>query len=130
MPHPAPARVRPMGANLPRLPAEATMIPASSGATVMTASALAGGGEHYNSPWLRAAMLTPSVSGYMTVSKAGGSYNAKALQPLLAKPSMALAMTFSADPHDGMVTDRFSGHAVVFLATATFVPAQATASLR
>ena len=125
MPHPAPARVRPMGANLPRLPAEATMIPATSGATVMTASALAGGGEHYNSPWLRAAMLTPSVSGYMTVSKAGGSYNAKALTPLLAKPSMALAMTFSADSHDGMVTDRFSGHAVVFLATATFVPAQA-----
>ena len=85
MPHPAPARVRPMGANLPRLPAEATMIPASSAGTIMTASTLAGGGAHYNSPWLRAAMLTPSVSGYMTVSKAGGSDNARALEPLLAE---------------------------------------------
>ena len=38
-------------------------------------------------------------------------------------------MTFSADPHLGMVADRFSGDAVVFLATATFTP-QTTASLR
>jgi hypothetical protein len=29
-------------------------------------------------------------------------------------------MTFAADPHYGMVTDRFGGDAVVFLATATF----------
>ncbi len=120
MPIPAPARVRPMGSNLPRLPREATMIPASSGSTVMTASALAGGKANYDSPWLRAAMLTPSVSGVMTVSHAGESFNAKALEPLLKKPSMSLAMAFSADPNYGMVADRFSGRAVVFLATATF----------
>ena len=29
-------------------------------------------------------------------------------------------MSFSADPHLGMVADRFSGSAVVFLATTTF----------
>jgi hypothetical protein len=120
MPIPAPARVRPMGSNLPRLPREATMIPASSGSTVMTASALAGGKANYDSPWLRAAMLTPSVSGVMTVSHAGESFNAKALEPLLKKPAMSLAMAFSADPNYGMVADRFSGRAVVFLATATF----------
>ena len=38
-------------------------------------------------------------------------------------------MSFSADPHLGMVADRFSGRAVVFVNTATFAP-QATASLR
>jgi len=38
-------------------------------------------------------------------------------------------MSFSADPQLGMVTDRFSGNAVVFLATATFT-AQTTASLQ
>jgi hypothetical protein len=38
-------------------------------------------------------------------------------------------MTFSADPNLGMAVDRFSGSAVVFLATATFAP-QKTASLR
>ncbi|HTQ84324.1 MAG TPA: DUF882 domain-containing protein, partial [Pseudolabrys sp.] len=121
IPIPAPARLRPMGSNLPQLPAEATLIPASSNSTVMTASALAGGKVNYDSPWLRAAMLTPSVSGMMTASHAGESFNAKALEPLLHKPSMALAMTFSADPNYGMVADRFSGRAVVFLATTTFV---------
>jgi hypothetical protein len=38
-------------------------------------------------------------------------------------------MSFSADPSLGMFTDRFSGNAVVFLATATFTT-QTTASLR
>ena len=124
MPMPAPARVRPMGANLPTLPAEATLIPQSSGAAVRTAAKLSGGAETYDSPWLRAAMLTPSVSLFMSASHAGESYNAKALEPLLQKPAMSLAMTFSADPNYGMVADRFSGHAVVFLATATFTRPQ------
>jgi hypothetical protein len=39
-------------------------------------------------------------------------------------------MTFSADPHYGMVASRFSGRAVEFLATATFTAPQTTASLR
>jgi hypothetical protein len=38
-------------------------------------------------------------------------------------------MSFSADPQLGMVTDRFTGNALVLLATATFT-AQTTASLR
>jgi hypothetical protein len=38
-------------------------------------------------------------------------------------------MTFSADPHLGMVTGRFEGPAVVFVATTTFTR-QSTASLR
>ena len=125
MPVPAPSRLRPMGSTMPRLPAEATMIPASSASTVTTASTLSGGGTNYESPWLRAAMLTPSFTVYMSSNHAGESFNAKAIEPLLQKPAMSLAMTFSADPNYGMVADHFTGHAVVFLATATFTRPQA-----
>ena len=121
MPIPAPARVRPMGANLPKLPAEATMLPRSNAAAVTMTATLSGGRANYDSPWLRAAMLTPSLS-YAMTSTGGSSFNARGLRPLLQKPIAALAMTFSADPQYGMVADRFSGKAVVFLATATFVP--------
>ena len=73
-------------------------------------------------------MLTPSVSDYMTATRFG-ALNPTWLHDLLHKPAQAVVMSFSSDPHLGMVADRFSGHAVVFLATATFGP-QITASLR
>ena len=57
-----------------------------------------------------------------------GAVDPRPLHELLHKPSLSLVMTFSADPHLGMVADRFSGSAVVFLATATFNTQ--TASLR
>jgi hypothetical protein len=87
-----------------------------------------GGGTRIDSPWLRAAMLTPSMSGFMTATRVG-AVDPRWQHDLLVKPAQALAMSFSADPHLGMVADRFSGSAVVFLATATFAP-QTTASLR
>jgi hypothetical protein len=90
--------------------------------------ALSSGGQQSDSPWLRAALLTPSVSGFMTATQLG-VVDPKPLQELFKKPAQALAMTFSADPHLGMTADRFTGSAVVFLATATFT-AQKTASLR
>jgi len=86
-----------------------------------------GGSERIDSPWLRAAMLTPSVSGFMTATRVG-KVDARWQQYLLHKPAQSLVMTFSADPHLGVVADRFSGDAVVFLATATF--RMQTASLR
>ena len=49
--------------------------------------------------------------------------------PLPAGAAFRALMTFSADPHLGMVAYRFSGSAVVFLATTTFA-LQTTASLR
>jgi hypothetical protein len=88
---------------------------------------LASGGQGSDSPWLRAAMLTPSVSDYMTATRLG-ALDPRPLHELLYKPSLSLVMTFSADPHLGMVADRFSGSAVVFLATTTF--SMQTASLR
>ena len=86
-----------------------------------------GGGERSDSPWLRAAMLTPSVRSFMTATRLG-AVDPRWQYDLLHKPSQSLVMTFSADPHLGMVADRFSGSAVVFLATSTFN--MQTASLR
>jgi hypothetical protein len=132
---PAPARPQPMGANIARLPATAPIaIPADATLAEKPVlrpdftPALSGGAQSFDSPWLRAAMLTPSVNGFMTATQLG-AVDIKGLRDLMQKPAQALAMTFVADPLLGMTAERFSGSAVVFLATATFT-AQTTASLR
>jgi uncharacterized protein YcbK (DUF882 family) len=102
----------------PRLPRPA---PARGHATDLTS-----GAQSFDSPWLRAAMLTPSVTDFMSAAQLG----APQMQPvagLLHKPLQALAMTFSDDPHLGMTSASFTGSAVVFLATATFTRQQTAA---
>jgi hypothetical protein len=120
---PAPARVRPMGSSVPKLPATAALMPASTNTTVVVkpplTPAMASSGQRADSPWLRAAMLTPSVSDFMTATLIGRQ-DPRPLHDLLRKPSLSVVMTFSADPHLGMVAEHFTGSAVVFLATATF----------
>ena len=64
-------------------------------------------------------MLTPSFSTYMTATRLGRSTCGRCMSCCTSR-RMSLAMTFSADPHLGMVASRFSGPAVVFLATTTF----------
>ena len=86
------------------------------------------GGQRLSSPWMRAAVLTPSVRHAMTVSQLRQS-DPRLLRDLLYKPVRAVAMTFTDDPQAGMAADRFSGDAVVFVATVRFVPQQ-TASLQ
>jgi uncharacterized protein YcbK (DUF882 family) len=128
---PLAARARAMGSRLPRMPAEAQVIPIAPNMSVVAKPPLAlatGDGQRSDSPWLRAAMLTPSVRGFMTATRVG-TVDPRWQQVLLHKPVQSLMMTFSADPHLGMVADRFTGNAVVFLATATFSP-QTTAALR
>jgi uncharacterized protein YcbK (DUF882 family) len=129
---PVPARTRPMGSRLPHLPKEASVMPAQGSTTVVEkaplAAALANTEQRVYSPWLRAAVLTPSFSTYMTATRLG-AVDMRPLNELLYKPSMSVAMTFSADPQLGMLASRFSGPAVVFLATTTFA-LQTTASLR
>jgi uncharacterized protein YcbK (DUF882 family) len=128
---PVPARVRPMGSTMPQLPATATMMPARSNSSVVVkpplTAAMSPTAGTLADPWLRAAMLTPSVGSYMTTTRMGAE-DPRLLQDLLRKPPMSLAMTFSADPHLGMIASRFSGSAVVFLAIASFNTQ--TASLR
>ena len=127
----APARARPMGSNMPRLPAAAAVMPSPSDNSPAVKPPLTAAMSQVSGtladPWLRATILTPSVSGSMTTTQLGAA-DPRPLQDLFHKPSSSLAMTFSADPHLGMVAERFSGPAAVFLATATF--GTQTASLR
>jgi len=129
---PTGGRARPMGAKLPRLPREATVMPAHGSTTVVAkpavTAALPGDARNSDSLWLRAAILAPSVSGYLTATRLGAA-DMRSLQELMHKPPMSVMMTFSGDPHLGMVTGHFSGPAVVFLATTTFTR-QSTASLQ
>ena len=123
------ARARPMGERVPQLAREATVMPGAANTTIaVKAPDMSIGGQRSDSPWLRAAMLTPSVSDFMTSTRLG-ELSPAWLHDLLHKPEQSVLMSFSADPQLGMVTDRFTGNAVVFLATATFT-AQTTASLR
>lgn len=136
---PAPAQAarkpaKPMGerlrAHLPRLvtPAWADTGPLTMEAKSLLGTPMAIGAQRLSSPWTRAAMLTPSVLRTMTVSRLVSS-DPRLLQDLLYKPAQAVKMGFAADPQAGMTADRFSGEAVVFLATTRFVP-QLTASLQ
>ena len=132
-PAPIPAvRAKPMGAALTAtkaaaLPATAAVVPAQA-FSVPFAPALTGGVLNPGSPWLRAVLLAPSISGAMTATQLGAP-PLRATAELLHKPAQSLVMTFADDPHLGMTTDRFDGQAVEFLATATFTE-QITAALR
>jgi hypothetical protein len=126
-----------MGERVPQLAREATVnakvesavLPGGANTTVaVKAPDMAIGGQRSDSPWLRAAMLTPSVRDFMTSTRFG-QLSPTWLRDLLHKPEQSVLMSFSADPQLGMETARFSGNAVVFLATATFTP-QTTASLQ
>ncbi|MGH6996465.1 MAG: DUF882 domain-containing protein, partial [Stellaceae bacterium] len=58
-PEPQPSRVRPMGGRVPRLAREATVIPTAANTTIaIKPPSMTIGGQHNDSPWLRAAMLT------------------------------------------------------------------------
>lgn len=85
-------------------------------------------GQRFDEPWLRAVIVTPSARTFMT-STLFGAPDFRNLRPLLQKPASTVFMTFSADPHRGLVAERFNGEAIVFLATVTF-DARRTAALR
>jgi uncharacterized protein YcbK (DUF882 family) len=112
-------RVRPMGntvaATPPAVaPASSTFDERFTAAATTTATQA---GYRFDNPWLRAAVLTPNVSEYMTALRTGHS-DARQLAPFLHKPtSPVLLMGFSPDPTGGLGTGAFSGRAVVFLAT-------------
>ena len=128
---PAPqVRVRVMGVGVTQAMAHEP-VPVSRDTSVVAEAGpfahMISGAQRPDSPWLRAAMLTPSVSRAMTATRLG-DIDPRGYADLLHKPAQAVAMSFSGDPWSGMRADRFSGSAVVFLGTATFTRTQ-TASL-
>ncbi len=82
---------------------------------------------HFDDPWLRAIVLSPSVRRDLT-TVALGPEDYAALAALMVKPSSSVMMTFSSDPSLGLSSDHFSGSAIVFVSTVTY-PVQ-TASLQ
>jgi uncharacterized protein YcbK (DUF882 family) len=136
------AIARPTPANLgsarvaPTLPPDTTVAVKRSGdrpsvvaSSAPTAAAIAGNvkpGQSFNDPWLRAMILSPSAQAFMSTSLLGAA-DYRNLGGYLQKPTASVMMTFSDDPHLGMIPERFNGHAVVFVSTVTFH--QRTASL-
>jgi uncharacterized protein YcbK (DUF882 family) len=76
-------------------------------------------GEAFDDPWMRAAILAPNLSTSMTVA-AMGAEDYRSLTPFMQKPKSSVTMAFANDPNPGLVANRFSGRAVVFVATTTF----------
>jgi uncharacterized protein YcbK (DUF882 family) len=76
-------------------------------------------GEPFDDPWLRAAILAPNLSNYMTVIGMG-SEDYRGLSTFMHKPASLVTMAFSADPNPGLMANRFSGQAVVFVTTTAF----------
>lgn len=118
-----------------RKPAEAVITTASINAPAMVEpddaetdeEALADAFDHFDTPWLRAAILTPSVEQVMTAT-ALGAPDATALRDFMAKPQATLTLAFADAPHHGLSHKSFTGPAVHFLTTTVFV--QRTAALR
>ena len=132
---PARVQARPMGSQVSSQVAappakEATVMPAKGNTTVVAKPSTtpgAGSSRHKDDLWLRAAVLTPSFNSHMTATRLG-PVDMRSLQELLHKPSMAVAMTFSTDPQHGLMSTRFGGPAVVFVATMTFRTQSAAAA--
>jgi hypothetical protein len=82
---------------------------------------------NFNDPWLRAAITAPDLQHYLTAT-AMGEVDYRGLSTFMQRPSSSVTLAFSDAPVAGLPTDRFSGRAVVFVATTTFLAR--TASLQ
>jgi uncharacterized protein YcbK (DUF882 family) len=112
----AASAAKPMGA-VPKVTAAPTAAKLAAAPTkVADTHAILGLGED---PWLRATMLAPNASRFLTAT-ATGKYETRQFAEFVKKPTSAVVMSFSAAPYAELSTDRFSGNAVVFVATATF----------
>jgi uncharacterized protein YcbK (DUF882 family) len=75
---------------------------------------------NFDDVWMRAIVMAPDLQNFMSATIMGAT-DPKELRPLMRKPKSMLAMTFSSDPTPGMTTSHFSGDAVVFLDSVSFV---------
>jgi uncharacterized protein YcbK (DUF882 family) len=91
--------------------------------TVLSAPArvasIAAPGTHFDNPWIRAVVLSPSVRKFLTTLSLSVQ-DFRSLASLMHKPASSVVMTFSADPNLGLSHDHFSGSAVVFVSTVTY----------
>ncbi len=109
--------VPPPAASIPATTSTAVKQPA--GKPVLAPTAPVQMGQRFDDPWLRAAILAPDLRNFMTATL-WGTPDSPSLSGFMQKPSSTVMMTFSDDPDRGLTADRFSGNAVVFVATVTF----------
>jgi len=76
-------------------------------------------GDRFNDPWMRALIVSPSVHSFLKTTLFGPP-DFRELGLYLQKPTSALAMAFSDDPHPGMASEQFSGSAVTFVSNVKF----------
>ena len=93
--------------------------PASAILTVANKTAPLAESGRLDSPWLRAIVLSPSVTRFLCIT-ALGARDFRTLTPLMVKPANSVLMTFAADPQPGLTQDHFSGNAIVFVSTVTY----------
>ena len=110
------AATKPVGAAPKVVAAPATPKLAAAPTKIAETHAMLGLGED---PWLRATMVAPNASRFLT-TMATAKYEVRQFAEFIKKPTSAVVMSFSAAPYAELSTDRFSGNAVVFVATATF----------
>jgi hypothetical protein len=70
-------------------------------------------------PWLRALVMSPSVSGTISITSLGAR-DFRTLAALMVQPDSSVMMTFTAEPNPGLAADRFSGSPIVFVSTVTY----------
>jgi hypothetical protein len=70
-------------------------------------------------PWLRALVMSPSVSGTISITSLGAR-DFRTLAALMVQPDSSVMMTFTAEPNPGLAADRFSGTPIVFVSTVTY----------
>jgi hypothetical protein len=70
-------------------------------------------------PWLRAVICSPSVHRFLYITELGVR-DFRSLSALMVKPANSVLMTFAADPASGLLSDHFSGSAIVFISTVTY----------
>jgi uncharacterized protein YcbK (DUF882 family) len=94
---------------------------------VAMAARLTAAGRRDSDIWMRAMILTPSLTNTMSATVIGEP-DLTQVRPHFAKPASVVAMTFSDDPMAGMTTEGFTGAAVSSLPTHSFT--SRVASLR
>ncbi len=75
--------------------------------------------EHGHNPWLRAMILAPDTYRFMA-SASFGDTDLTLMRTHFVKPQTTLAMSFSADPMQGLMCERFTGTSTVTLSTSAF----------
>ncbi len=125
---PMPRLVRPASPARDPMAVDPTMSVANKGQAgrIVTANRLSAKNIAHDI-WTRAMILAPSAHTAM-LATSFGDQDLTVMKSLFVKPRVAVAMTFSDDPHLGMTCETFSGAAIAALPTRTF--AIRTASLR